>query len=100
MYYLELVLCKNVLLIASYLELVLCKNVLLIASYLVLVLCKNVLLITSYLLLITTYFLLNTYTCLSPSFSFISNGVRTGQNGFEDILHCTIVHTRLCKELV
>ena len=76
MYYLELVLSKNVLLIASYLELVLSKNVLLITSYLVLVLCKNVLLITSYLLLITTYFLLNTYTCLSPSFSFISNGVR------------------------
>ena len=58
------------------------------------------LLITSYLLLITTYFLLNTYTCLSPSFSFISNGVRAWQNRFEDILHCTIVHTRLCKELV
>lgn len=69
MFYLELVLSKNVLLITSYLELVLCKNVLLIASYLVLVLCKNVLLLTS-------YFLLNTYTCLSPSFSFISNGVR------------------------
>ena len=36
MYYLELVLCKNVLLIASYLELVLCKNVLLITYYLLL----------------------------------------------------------------